>query len=658
MRMLQSSLENKRSMSDSTSTPTPRRAPEDALLDVLWDWAARVPALLAELGLIALWVLWLSREILDLNPRLISLGREYLHLLQYNYFWNLLPECGACVLWNGTMNGGAPAFIDIHSASLHPLTILFTLALGVINGGKALFAASVFLAGLAQWWLARAMSLGRLPRLWAAGIAAAGTHLFGRMETGNVPLVLSTACAALVIAAAVDLALNRRRQGVALLAGMLASLFLAGQGYLQLGVFLAVLPALGLFILQDWRAPDALWKDIGLAGLLGVLMAAYLLLPFARFAPNFTKLTDPLMSEYQTLEYLPLNLVIRDLAFYDTDLLSKTTNTYQHLNYIGWIPVLMGLLAVRFAPREKSRLLGFLLLGLALVFLVSSKEFYEKLYPIIPQVEVVRFGMLIAGLAIPFVVALAAWGADLVMQKDLGSVGLDIQGRSFGRATVTGALMVILFVMSLFQAARFTTHFTTLVELDVSAEALDALETESSQWVQPPYGEFFWLDDAFNRGYKVALVYWPWNWDGREEPRPYRELNRSAEAVNEEGYIASVDEDTLHVKEHPTNEYARVVIPAGDDVPCTARARGGSIDAVCHTETGGKLVVAENSWGGWRATVDGERARLNKDDWLSVDLEPGAHSIHFSYLPWDVPLGLLLTFIGIGLTVYYTRRKK
>ena len=61
-----------------------------------------------------------------------------------------LFRCGSCVLWNGFINGGNPAFADFYGAALHPLTIVTTLIWGAIDGGKLLVVSSLALAGLAN----------------------------------------------------------------------------------------------------------------------------------------------------------------------------------------------------------------------------------------------------------------------------------------------------------------------------------------------------------------------------------------------------------------------------------------------------------------------------------------------------------------------------
>lgn len=61
-----------------------------------------------------------------------------------------MVECGACALWNGSVRGGAPAFVDPHASLLHPLVFIPTLLLGVIAGSKGTLVAAFFCHGAAQ----------------------------------------------------------------------------------------------------------------------------------------------------------------------------------------------------------------------------------------------------------------------------------------------------------------------------------------------------------------------------------------------------------------------------------------------------------------------------------------------------------------------------
>jgi uncharacterized membrane protein YfhO len=79
---------------------------------------------------------------------------------------------------------------------------------------------------------------------------------------------------------------------------------------------------------------------------------------------------------------------------------------------------------------------------------------------------------------------------------------------------------------------------------------------------------------------------------------------------------------------------------------------------LCNNPTAGTLVVKENNWTGWRATLDTQPVSLKHDDWLSISLPAGEHQISFRYRPWDVPLGIGLSLLGIILSIVLWVKKE
>jgi hypothetical protein len=188
-------------------------------------------------------------------------------------FWAQLRECGLCALWNGGVNGGYPALADLFSSKFHPLVALPTLIWGSIAGVKVTIVLSVWMAGAAQWWLARTLRLGRIARLWGAFRVVVGGHLWGRLELGSPGLVLSTAASCLALAAAIELAVTGRRKS-ALALGITAALaIVSGVGYLQFGL-LVWMPALLILLIEPGRGIRPVWKEFVLAGGIALLLTA------------------------------------------------------------------------------------------------------------------------------------------------------------------------------------------------------------------------------------------------------------------------------------------------------------------------------------------------------------------------------------------------
>jgi hypothetical protein len=84
---------------------------------------------------------------------------------------------------------------------------------------------------------------------------------------------------------------------------------------------------------------------------------------------------------------------------------------------------------------------------------------------------------------------------------------------------------------------------------------------------------------------------------------------------------------------------------------------GGNLSVTCASD-GGTLVVRENAWPGWLATVNGAPARLNQDRWLTVTVPPGLVEVRFRYLPADALIGVLLSLAGATAVVLLWLRER
>ncbi len=60
---------------------------------------------------------------------------------------------------------------------------------------------------------------------------------------------------------------------------------------------------------------------------------------------------------------------------------------------------------------------------------------------------------------------------------------------------------------------------------------------------------------------------------------------------------------------------------------------------------------------GWKATVDGKPAKIYRADYdfRAVSLPAGSHTVVFRYSPWELPVGLVLSVIGLLMSTFYTR---
>ena len=596
---------------------------------------------LIELLVIGLWALWVGRAYLNFDPTVWPSGRELGMVIRTHYIWTLLPRCGDCILWNGFINGGAPAFAELQGAVLHPLVILATVIWGGINGTKVVLLGSLMMAGWAQWWLARVMGLGRLARLWSAAMAVVGGHLAGRMEHGVVGLVLSTAACSLVIPPLWEWVSTGRRRSLVLLAITLAGALLSGQAYVQLALILAILPAFVVFALDPHQPRRRLLKGLAFAVVLAVMLSGVFLVPLLHFLPNLSKDLDPTFGSAQPLQYLPLNLVIRDLGYYYSSwALDHWPIPYLYISFIGWIPVLLALVPLRLAPRTRRRELGTLLLAILLVYLFASAVILQPLHALLPAaISGIRYITVSSGLAVPLVLALAAWGLDLGLQRLKRRYPLAIQLSRWQRSVAIWPLLIIpVLTYAVHVAYDFSQTWLYTVEISPEIYALrDKLRTASAQWISPPHGEHVWTPPALDAGLKMTYVAGPWRWRARADPAPYLEL---------------IKDTGITLQKNSEHVYAAVNTTEGTTA-CPAEARGGHINVVCETEASGILTVKEYHWTGWRAWRDGESTPLAAErDWLTVPAPAGEHRYTFRYRPWDVPLGAMITGVGMTLCIF------
>lgn len=608
-----------------------------------------------ELAIIGLWTMWVGRDYLNFSPTILPNGREFGMAIQSHFVWQLVPTCGPCVMWNGLTNGGAPAFVDLYGAVLHPIVIAATLLFGAIDGVKIILLAALFTAGIAQWALAKVMHLGRVPGLWAAAMAVAGGHLAGKMEHGLVALVLSIAAVSLVIAPGLKLALTRKRRATVLFAITLALALLAGQGYLQIGLLVSILPAFLVFFIGHVSSRRTLVKEFVLAALLTLLLTAVLWVPVWHAWPNLSKPIDPALGTVQSIDKMLLDLVTSDISTYFNGLLQTTDPLYLYLNYIGWIPIGLALLAIPLALRtSRRRVLYFMLSALILVFLAASGLTFKLIASLSSTLAYsVRFPSLIAGLAVPLILGLAAWGLDLIIKLPWPRLIIPSLRRAISIQWLVLSIPLLLALSSVEE-----TNHTWLTATPTPQLVFDIIqrlvpETQQAEWITITSGEQFWIPAALNANLKLAYAARPWKWGTAQSPPSYRMATTQAVDEQSPNYLGKFGVWSLMTL--PENEYA-VVEGNGQRIPCEAQAHGGDIDVKCDTLIDGVLRVYENSAADWYAKRDNATVTLETSPWLTVVAPKGQHHYEFRYRPWDVWVGLSLTLIGIALCVRWWLR--
>jgi hypothetical protein len=598
-----------------------------------------------EFTTIILIALWLGRAYLDFDPNKVVEGGEFFLPTLSHFAWKLLPKCGACVFWNGYINGGYPAFTELLGAFLHPLVFITTLLFGVINGSKVIILVCIATIGLGQWWLGREMKLGCVARLWASIMAMIGGHVLGRLQGGDIPLILSIASASLILPVFIRLKKDPSWRRTILAAVVLALTWLSGQGYIQIVVILAYLPTIFLYLLNAEKPKYVVCKKALSAVLLSIVLISILLVPLIHFMGNWQKILANKLDSIQPLGYSLTNLVINDLSFYDTTAFEKTVTPWAHINYIGWLPIfLMVLGSVILVVKKKRRELGFLWLTMALAFVFSSRDPYIPFrnLAVIEQLRSINVG---ASLAIQPLLLLAAIGLDAVFNfhwpiAKLGELSQNDKVQL--KITKWLALIAVIF-FSIKAPYQFGSQFLGVRPILIDQKEIALLKTNSSQWVQQL--DFDWLPNLLESDAKVIIPPEPWSWKDREKVGPLLRVADSRNEPNATGVIQNMG--VLALVRDDSQEYA--VLSADEmRIPCAAKALGGRIDVNCSAGVSGTLVVREYYWQGWYAWIDGEPAYLDKRaDFLTLSAPAGNHTFHFEYRPWDVWVGLVLSFLGV-----------
>lgn len=614
---------------------------------------------IVEIGLIGIWALLVAHAYLNLDPNMIPVGTEFGQQTQTNHLWTQFQHCGWCALWNGSEQGGIPSLVDVHGSMLYPTVAVATLLAGVVNGVKISILLSLWLAGVGQWWIAKELKLGALARLYSAGIAVAGGHLAAKMDTANYQFIISTAAATLFIGGLVHLLAVGGRRAAVLLGILLAGFILSGQGYLQLGM-IGLLPTALFLVAENRREHRRLWLDAVIALVVGVLLAAPLLVPFAHFAPLFGKEMDPgTFGAAQPLEYLPLNLVISDPVYLRTQTLGKLPWPWPYALFIGWIPLILAAFGLSNMSKTRSAAAWFFGSGTVVAFVLASGILPRAVAKYLPStaasslVDGLRFPSVIAALAIPLILGLSAWGLDHVWSAAVHWPKLALTAATSTRLQQWQLplqwVLTIPLIYSLSSVYRFAAiWYQAQPQSDVVNQVVAALKTNHLEWVSPPFGIFAFIEPAVGAGLKLSPGFLDVRWKGAQIPPPVLIATSGDAPQNASGQLSTVGGVTIY---RVPGEYAAVNSPAGEEA-CTATGSGGQIAVTCETSEAGQLTVQENQWSGWRAWIDGKPVALLGDDWLAVQAPAGHHVFEFRYLPWDVPLGLALCILGIGLSLW------
>ena len=600
-----------------------------------------------EVVIIVACALGIASPYANLDPQVWPIGADFPHDIQLFSTWQNFLHCGDCVLWNGNINGGSPAFADMESPVLNPFYIVAMIVWGTVNGSKMLLVLSFFLAGLGQLWLGRVLSISRSARLWMAVMAIIGGHLTARMELGLVGLVFSIACASLMLPAALSLARTGRRRDTVLLALTMALTLLSGHGYTQIAILLGFLPVLALYCFNSSLKLRPVVKNFLWAAGLTLLLTAAFWLPFTHFYPYLQKSSDPNFSGGQPVLYALLNLIIPDRSFFEIEILGKHAVPAYYSMYIGWIPIALAMFGFWLTSRAELRTKLAIFAAVILIYVASSGAWFHLFIntPFNAFFSMARNTSLEIPIAIPLILAMAGWGIDGLRRFSWPTLHLELGKANFNFNLKW--LLVIPLLLALESTWDFARQWLRTDIVSDSDVPVATLATSEARWVGMPFMEFLTYPKAIEANIKIVIQpdFTIWNWKGRALPAPQIELVRDTAARSDPGY--TYDLGPYSVLEYPDRPYAYVQVN-NSVIPCFALATGGHIDVNCANPQGGTLVVNENYFSGWQATVNGTNIPVS-GDLINLPIPAGVNRIELRYHPWDALLGIVLSLLGLLL---------
>ncbi|MEK7873247.1 MAG: hypothetical protein AAB502_05245, partial [Chloroflexota bacterium] len=285
-------------------------------------------------------------------------------------------------IWNPYYATGQPLLGDPIASYLYPLSLAPVLAFGVIPGIKVALVLSLFLSGVGQWLLGRAVNLPRSLCLWAAALFMLSGNLANKFSDGNLAHILSYPWVPLALTFT-WLALRDRRPGWVALASLCTAMpVFAGNYEYFLFVLLAGLAtalARGAFAGFEARSWQPALATVALyAGIvaLAVGLASVRLLPtLVDVLPTMVKY--PFQREGSLSPYTALSFILRHLPSWE----GKPTN-WEWYSFLGPAPFL-GLVFLYLAWRQREarqHVVVFGALGLASLLLIAQAYPYSPFY--------------------------------------------------------------------------------------------------------------------------------------------------------------------------------------------------------------------------------------------------------------------------------------
>jgi hypothetical protein len=311
------------------------------------------------------------------------------------------------------------------------------------------------------------------------------------------------------------------------------------------------------------------------------------------------------------------------------------------------IVAILAMVAVAWGGSTRNRQMAFFLMAIFLVFFFSSSTGKKALDKVVPGIApYIRHPSQIAGIAVPLILGLAAWGLDLVLRADWLELRLSMKRMPDLNVNAIYLIALIPVLISLRAAYVFAEKYYGMNPLPAEfPESIPVLTTASAEWVAPPFGEYLCVPMTLSRGMKLGNTF-ALAMEGTAHLLPY------VEGITDSAWQSPRRRGDVRRRalDGAPERVTKVLHPLGAGT-LQGRLARGNIDVDCQTAVNGVLVVTENSTPDWRVKIDSVGTSLLPGQWLSVSAPAGPHRFSFRYRPWDVWVGLTLALVGLVVVI-------
>jgi hypothetical protein len=624
--------------------------------------------------------------ILDLNAPTYLPGNEseVFQMMDWTLI-NSLRHYHAFPLWNIYIKSGIPYVADPMLHVYNPVVTLPVLLFGVRAGFKLGVYFSFLIAAFGMWRLAATLGMGRVTRLWTALMFAFAGQPVARFFQGQYLFVFGFAYIPWIVSSLFLVTQRRCRRDIAVAVASLGLLFFSGNAYYAFYTLLVV----GLFgVVMLFRINKRLpFINLELRhtltflfiGILALGVIAIQLLPTVEFWPRVSK--DLNLAGSQSVGQIFLDYTSKDS--HRPDAYSILPASEEFYAYIGLTPFLgLALLPLAVWKRDRRTLLFFILIVLLTVIWISLdimpwKEAFLHFRLLLQFRHLLRI-LIFGSFAL---IVLAGMGLDTLWKlfenalKQPGMSHAKIQRALHYAGMVVLGAFLLYGVGDLFKTNRVM----------VQSQAIYQPAYDVMNWVrQNDLGDYYVRHDATNAWYDATIannlryidVWYHFNdirsLDGKINERlvqaqPYYLTQSPSAPVSDKAELIAVVDDYDIFKLPESLPMAFVVdgakLQLGSSAGPLQRSEvvplvpffssPNKAEVIVEGQSDQMLVLLMTHYPGWRVKVDGQFQELkNVSGYMAVGVQAGVHKYSFYYEPRPFFIGLLISLVASGVTLY------